>query len=125
VGQRDLGELVGNVITHSKVGACEVLQVLDVNTAKASLRILDTNEVKTFVISPQFFTGVEDYKTNVSVKTPVKKTKHIHRKVDLDKYRNHPLVKQIDQQESKRLRAMVEAPVIDTDDDDDSEEVEF
>lgn len=122
MGKRDLIELQGTVITHNRVGACEVLEILHSQTGKAKVRIVDTNEVKTFVISTQFFSGIDDFNTPRVMKTPVKKTKHIHRKVDLDKYRNHPLVKQIDQQERKRRKSIVtDIPVVDADEDETDE----
>ena len=99
--KRGLTELIGATITHKTLGVCEIIEVVSIEDGKFIGKIQSTGEVKKLIFSNQFFTDVDDFETvNVSVqKKPG--TKRIRRKVDLDKYRNHPLVKEIEKQENK------------------------
>jgi len=100
VEKRDLTNLLGQEIDHKKLGLCEVLEITNKDEGKFVGRVTSTGEVKKFVFSNQFFNNVEEYMTvNVKVAKKVEPSR-VHKKVDLDKYRNHPLVKKIDQQEA-------------------------
>lgn len=98
--KRDIINLVGQVIDHKKLGLCEVLEIANKDEGKFVGKVIATGEIKKFVFSDQFFNNVEDYQTvNVKVAKKVEPSR-VHKKVDMDKYRNHPLVKKIDQLES-------------------------
>lgn len=97
--KRGLHDLLGKTIEHRKFGLCQVLEVVQPEEGKFIGKIIDTNDIKKFVFSTQFFLNIDDFET-VHVKVAKKATpSRVHKKVDLDKYRNHPLVKKIDQQE--------------------------
>lgn len=97
--KRSLQYLVGQVVDHKKLGPCEVLEVISEEEGKILCKVAGTGETKRLIFSSQFFDNVDDFVTvNVSVQKKAAAQK-VHKKVDLDKYRNHPLVKKIDQQE--------------------------
>ncbi|QMS85416.1 hypothetical protein [Candidatus Xianfuyuplasma coldseepsis] len=120
--KRGLYDLLGKTIEHKKFGLCEVLEVVQPDEGKFIGKIVDTNETKKFVFSTQFFNNINDFET-VNVKVAKKATpSRVHKKVDLDKYRNHPLVKKIDQQEGGyRTRHLYEEPETDQVDDNEPE----
>lgn len=95
--KKDLNNLVGEIVVHKKFGKCEVTKVINGEEGKIMCRVLESGDSKTLVFSKQFFNNVSDYETkNIELK-PIKKQKH--KEVDYKKYRNHPLVKEIDRRE--------------------------
>ena len=99
---KKISDLIGSVINHKKYGECLVMEVTDVENYKFRAKILSTNEVKPFVFSTQFFT-VEGKVKSANVQPMYKpKEKRQYKPVDYNKYRNHPLVKEIDRRESGR-----------------------
>lgn len=121
--KRDLSNLLGQEIEHKKLGLCEVLEVVNIDEGKFVGKVVATGEVKKLIFSNQFFNNVDDYLTvNVKVAKKVEPSP-VHKKVDLDKYRNHPLVKKIDQQESGyRARQLYEDDSLIIEDDEPEEE---
>jgi hypothetical protein len=112
--KKDLSNLVGEIVQHKKFGSCEVIKVVNGEEGKIMCKILDSGESKTLVFSKQFFNNVSDYETkNIELK-PIKKQKH--KEVNYLKYRNHPLVKEIDRKEFG-----YKAPVMVADSDDEEE----
>jgi hypothetical protein len=112
-----LNNLVGEIVKHKKFGRCEVIKVINGDEGKIMCKILESGDTKTLVFSKQFFNTVSDYKTkNVELK-PIKK--QIHKEVNYMKYRNHPLVKEIDRKEFG-YKAM---PVMVNDSDEENEEM--
>lgn len=122
--KRDLSNLVGQVIEHKKLGPCEVLEIVSKDEGKFIGRVVATEEVKKLIFSSQFFNNVDEYLTvNVKVAKKVEPSR-VHKKVDLDKYRNHPLVKKIDQQEAGyRARQLYEEENLLIEDDVEEEEI--
>lgn len=95
--KKELNNLVGEIVSHKKFGKCEVIKVINGEEGKIMCKIIESNEIKTLVFSKQFFNNVSDYETiNIELK-PIKKQKH--KEINYMKYRNHPLVKEIDRKE--------------------------
>ncbi len=97
--KRPLHEAVGMTVNHKRLGPCYIEEVVNEEEGKVKTIILNNNEEKVLIFSPQFFDGIDDFKT-VEIKLPVQKPKKkVHKRVDLRKYRNHPLVKEIEAKE--------------------------
>lgn len=95
-------DLLGKEVEHKSLGLIEVVEVTDEDEGKFVGRLKLTGEVKKFIINQRFFNNVEDIHTK-EIKVGKKHQKRsTYRKVDLNKYRQHPLVKEIDAKESKR-----------------------
>ncbi len=124
--KRVLSDLIGHTIEHKKLGPCEVLEVTSNEECKFVGKVLATGEVKKLIFSDQFFNNVDEYLTADVVVAKKATTQRVHKKVDLDKYRNHPLVKKIDQQEAGfRARQLYEdEPEIEVEDEEDTVEQE-
>jgi hypothetical protein len=97
--KKPLKEAVGKTFNHKRLGKCLIDSVVNEVEGKIKIIVTETKEEKILIFAPQFFDGIDEYQTvNVSVK-PKKVQKKVHRPVNLDKYRNHPLVKEIDAKE--------------------------
>jgi len=97
--KRPLVEAIGQTVTHKRLGPCLVHTIVAEPEGKVRVKVIASNEDKVVIFSPQFFEGVEEFQTvDVAVK-PKRPQKKVHKEVDLSKYRNHPLVKEIDAKE--------------------------
>jgi|GEM_PF-1294237 hypothetical protein len=97
--KRPLHEAVGMTVHHKRLGPCYIREVVNKEEGKVKTIILNNNEEKVLIFSPQFFDGIDDFET-VEVKVRIQKPKKkVHKRVDLSKYRNHPLVKEIEAKE--------------------------
>jgi len=97
--KRPLSEAIGQTVTHKRLGPCIVDMIVAEQEGKVRVKVLDSNEDKVLIFSSQFFEGVDEFETvDVAVKSK-RPQKKVHREVDLSKYRNHPLVKEIDAKE--------------------------
>lgn len=115
--KKALNDLMGEIVKHKKFGRCEVIKVISGDEGKIMCKILESGDIKTLVFSKQFFNNVSDYETkNIELKA-IKKQKH--KEIDYKKYRNHPLVKEIDRKEFG-YKAM---PVMTNDSDDEAQEM--
>ena len=105
---RDITSLINQVIVHKKYGPCLVIEVVSANEGKFVARLEQTGEVKKFILNPNFFENVEGYVVK-EIKAPKTNDRSRHyKKVDLDKYRKHPLIQEIDKREKK-----IKSPSID------------
>ena len=96
-----LVNLKGTIIEHKVFGPCEIVDITSPDEGKFLGKVIKTNESKKFIFSNQFFRNIEEFETvEVEVKRTISR-KRPKRKVDLSKYRNHPLVKEIDGKEAK------------------------
>ena len=117
--RKGLKDLVGHTIEHKVFGNCEVLEIINEKEGKFIGKVERDNAVKKLVFSAQYFVGLDEFKTvKIEVKKPVEQ-KREYKKVDLSKYRNHPLVKEIDRKEAKIKKLLT----LD-DEDDDAEDIE-
>ena len=91
--------LVGRFLNHTKYGNIIVKEVLSAKEDKIRGIIESTGEEKTFVLSSNYFSDPKGimFKKKFEEK-PVRKKVKVE--VDYKKYRNHPLVKQIDKKEN-------------------------
>jgi len=102
MGKKGISELLGQTIRHRKLGELEVIEICNEEECKFYGRIAETSEIKKFILSTQFFKGVSAFKT-VEIKPQRSANQsNRHKKVNLNKYRNHPLVKEIDKNEKKK-----------------------
>jgi len=126
MAKKGLNELIGVVLEHKTLGPCEVVEVHNAAEGKFTGKVVATGEMKRLVFASQFFLNVDEYDT-VEVKVQKKNNQQrVHKKVDLDKYRNHPLVKQIDKQEAGyRPRSLYDEEVLLTEELDDTEDEEI
>lgn len=114
--KKELNNLVGEIVKHKKFGRCEVVRVLNGEEGKIICKILDSGETKTLVFSKQFFMNISSYETkDILIKA---KRKQLHKEVDYKKYRNHPLIKEIDRKEF----GYVYNPVVENENKDELEE---
>ncbi len=98
---KSIKELLNQKVEHKSLGLVEVVEIIDGEEGKFIGR-LQTGEVKKFILNPRFFNNVQDYQTKeIKVVKKIDKTRK-YKKVDLDKYRKHPLVKEIDDKENKK-----------------------
>lgn len=98
---KNINDLLNCEVEHKSLGIVEVMEIVDAETGKFVGRLKLTGEVKKFILSTRFFNHVEDYHIK-EVKVNKKVTKRTYKKVDLNKYRSHPLVKEIDAKENKK-----------------------
>lgn len=106
------------VVIHKKLGKVLVKEITSSEEGKFVGEILSTNETKKFVFSSQFFEiGFDDTSYDVKVNTLYKPQRKKER--NYAKYRNHPLVKDIEYKENRIRKAR---EVAETTDDDDSTE---
>lgn len=117
-------DLIGKVINHKKYGLCTVDKVVDTKANKASCTILESSEVKVFVISTQFFSDLDDLDDDNVVKPKPLKPKREYRKPDLQKYRSNPLVKEIDRKEMRYYKFLARNMGQDEDEDDDDRNID-
>lgn len=124
--KRPVSEAIGQTVAHKRLGPCLVHSIVAEQEGKVKVKVLDSNEEKVLIFSPQFFEDIEDYDTvQVAIK-PKRPKKRVHREVDMKKYRNHPLVKEIEAKEKgykpRELYGSTEAkPLVDDDIVDDEE----
>jgi hypothetical protein len=104
---KTISDLLGKEVEHKSLGFIEVVEVTDESEGKFVGRLRLTGEIKKFILSQKFFNNVDEYHTK-EIKVPKKPEKRMYKKVDLKKYREHPLVKEIDAKESKRREVEVE-----------------
>lgn len=98
---KTIKELLGKEVEHKSLGLIEVIEVTDDLEGKFVGRLKLTGEVKKFILSQRFFNNVDDFQTK-EIKVTKKHTKRTYKKVDLNKYRKHPLVKEIEAKENKK-----------------------
>jgi hypothetical protein len=99
---KSIKDLYGLEIEHRSLGLIEVVEITDEDQGKFVGRLKLSGEIKKFILNSRFFNNVEDYQTKeIKINKKIDKTRK-YKKVDLDKYRKHPLVKEIDSKESKR-----------------------
>ena len=99
---KSIQDLFGSQIEHKTLGLVEVIEITDETQGKFVGRLVLTGEVKKFILNTRFFNGVENYQTKeIKIAKKIDKTR-VYKKVDLDKYRKHPLVKEIDAKENKK-----------------------
>lgn len=112
MNKRPLSDAIGQTVTHKRLGPCLVHTIVAEQEGKIKAKVLATQEDKVLIFSKQFFEGIDDFATvDVSVK-PKRPAKKVHKEVDLSKYRNHPLVKEIDAKEKGyRPRELYNTPI--------------
>ena len=77
-----------------------MIKVLDCKEGKLLCKVLNTGQAKKLIFSAQYFDDVSEYKT-IKTHLIIKDIKtQIHREVNYKKYREHPLVKDIDRRET-------------------------
>ena len=117
--KKRINDLVGEIVKHKKFGRCEVLKIVNDDQGKIVCKVIETGEIKTLVFCKQFFDEVSKFETKeITIKVA---KKQIHKEVDYKKYRDHPLIKEIDRKESGYL---FESRRIDDEDNDDEEDYE-
>ncbi len=105
--RKGLTDLIGQKIEHKIFGECEIVEIDDISQGKFTGKVLGENTLKKFIFSSQYFNNVDEYET-VQVKVKRKSTPRKYKEVDYSKYRNHPLVKEIEKKERKRKSAIPE-----------------
>lgn len=99
---KSINDLFGSEVEHKSLGLIEVVEVTDEEYGKFVGRLKLTGEVKKFILNTRFFNNVEEYQTKeIKISKKIDKTR-VYKKVDLDKYRKHPLVKEIEAKENKK-----------------------
>jgi hypothetical protein len=126
VDKRPLSDAIGLTVTHKRLGPCRIDAIVAEPDYKVKVNILSSNEEKVVIFSPQFFEGIDDFEAvDVAVK-PRRPKKKVHRLVDMNKYRNHPLVKEIEAKEkgysprelySTDIEEPDDDPILDVEDD--------
>lgn len=99
---KSINDLLGKEVEHKSLGKVEVVEITDEEKGKFVGRLQMTGEVKKFILNQRFFYHIEEYQTaDVKITKTLDKTR-TYKKVDLNKYREHPLVKEIDAKENKK-----------------------
>lgn len=99
---KSIKDLFGLEVEHKSLGLIEVVEITDEECGKFVGRLKLTGEVKKFILSTRFFNNVQEYQTKeIKIAKKIDKTR-VYKKVDLDKYRKHPLVKEIEAKENKK-----------------------
>jgi len=112
--------LLGQYLTHKKYGNVFVKDIVSAKEEKIIGIIDNTGEEKTFILSSNYFEDFGEIK--FTKKFQEKKVKvQVKRERDLSKYRNHPLLRKIDEQEM-RINKLYNTTINDDDDDDDDED---
>ena len=103
------------IVIHKKLGKIKVKEVISNDDGKFVGKVLSSNEEKKFIFSSQFFV-IDENDTSYEVK--VNKMYKPQRKKERDyrKYRNHPLVKDIEYKEN-HIRVIKEEPQDETNED--------
>jgi hypothetical protein len=97
-----VNELLGATIRHKVFGPCEIVDITNADEGKFVGKVKETNELKKFIFSKQFFVDIDNYDTvEFVVKSNARRTR-AYRKADLSKYRNHPLVKELEKKETRK-----------------------
>ena len=109
---------MGQVVLHKTLGPFEVLEVVDNLQGKIVGKVQSTGETKKLIFTTQFFPDAEEYETAQITVQKKALPKRVHKQVDMAKYRNHPLVKKIDEMEDRRARVIA----ADVDDDEEDED---
>lgn len=120
---KSICDLVGSTITHKKYGECQVIEITDKESFKFSAKIISSGEIKQFIFSTQFFSVKGDYESAKIVPVAKLQKERKYKPVDYEKYRNHPLVKEIDKKESKKPISLYSSSLTDDDDDDTDSDV--
>lgn len=97
--KRPVREALGQTVAHKRLGPCVIDSIVAEQEGKIKVKVLSSNEEKILLFSSQFFDGIDDFETVQIPVKPKRPKKNIHRQVDMSKYRNHPLVKEIDAKE--------------------------
>lgn len=107
--KKTIKDLVGDIITHTKYGACKVVEVTNLEECKFKGMIMETGELKQFVFSTKFFKVKGEFEFS-KIELAKKVVHHRpHKPIDYNKHRNHPLVKEIDRREAGiRVRVIPE-----------------
>jgi hypothetical protein len=115
--KKTLVDMVDQTIQHKIHGNVVIKEVISTNDYTFWGEVQSSNELKRFVFSDRFFQSSEDVKwkklEDQATYKPQKKKPR-----DYDKYRNHPLVKEIDRREMRLRMQLLEA------DDEEEEEIE-
>lgn len=115
--KRDKGEkLIGKTIVHKKYGNVIVDEFISYKDDKFRGIIEETNEVKTFILSSNYFSDPNGMQ--FTKKFEDKKPRRVppKRDIDYDKYRNHPTVKKIDKSEKLSYNQLYTTVIEDDDD---------
>lgn len=97
-----VNNLKGTVINHKVFGPCEIIDITNAEEGKFVGKVQETNELKKFIFSTQFFLDIEDYDTVEYIVKSSRRNARAYKKADLSKYRNHPLVKEVENKENKK-----------------------
>lgn len=98
--KRNICDLLGQEITHKKFGSCEVVEIIDSASFKFKALIKETGDLKTLIFSTKFFDVEGEFESAEFADTERVKKFRPSKPVDYSKYRNHPLVKEIDRREA-------------------------
>ena len=106
--KRQLLDLVGSTLEHKKFGMVEVVGVEDEASGKISCKVLATNDIKKLIFTRSFFEVIDEFNDVPFQKQKTSNQKKFHKDIDYSKYRNHPLVKDIDKREGIYLSVLRE-----------------
>ena len=106
MGKREIATLLNTMVEHKHFGQCKVIDIIDQVSGKIVIELAKSKEIKKVVFSKQYFYCIDDYKTvDHEIKNTISK-KRVYKKTDVKKYRNHPLVQEINRKEDVYLSAV-------------------
>ena len=118
MNKQKAASFIGKTLNHKKYGDIYIQEFTSVAEDKFLGVIVETNELKKFVLSRQFFEGPETIGLPHHEELKVVKRTTVKKPYNYEKYRNHPLVKEIDKKEANLYNKIYNTVIVDEEDDD-------